>query len=151
MLSEWIGDAATSELAFSRSMMLLCSYSLLEAVEGLAGYTTHPAVHQWTHYSQDKRLATKLPHMQAGSRWVDQAQRRGYSGGDGVEGDADEGETRQAVLGRAHLLGSLYADQGKLAEAEEMYLRALRGKNTALGPEHTSTLQTVSNLGKNLQ
>jgi tetratricopeptide (TPR) repeat protein len=34
-----------------------------------------------------------------------------------------------------------------LKEAEEMYQRALAGKEKALGPEHTSTLQTVNNLG----
>lgn len=28
-----------------------------------------------------------------------------------------------------------------------MYERALRGKEEALGPKHTSTLDTVSNLG----
>ncbi|KAK3614928.1 hypothetical protein LTR22_027626, partial [Elasticomyces elasticus] len=32
-------------------------------------------------------------------------------------------------------------------EAEEMYLRALRGKEAAWGPKHTSTLDTVNNLG----
>jgi tetratricopeptide (TPR) repeat protein len=34
-----------------------------------------------------------------------------------------------------------------MAEAEEMLLRALRGKEKAWGAEHTSTLQTVNNLG----
>jgi tetratricopeptide (TPR) repeat protein len=46
-----------------------------------------------------------------------------------------------------HSLGILYTDQGKLAEAEQIYERALRGKEIALGAEHTSTLQTVNNLG----
>jgi hypothetical protein len=45
------------------------------------------------------------------------------------------------------LLGNLYANQGKLAEAEAMYTRALQGREEALGPKHTSTLQTVNNLG----
>ena len=44
-------------------------------------------------------------------------------------------------------LGNLYADQGKLAEAEQMYVRALQGYEKALGPKHTSTLHTVNNLG----
>jgi tetratricopeptide (TPR) repeat protein len=38
-------------------------------------------------------------------------------------------------------------DQGKLAEAEQMYQRALQGKEKALGAEHASTLDTVNNLG----
>lgn len=41
-------------------------------------------------------------------------------------------------------LGLLYADQGKMAEAEKMYQRALE---KSWGPEHTSTLDTVNNLG----
>jgi len=45
-------------------------------------------------------------------------------------------------------LGLLYADQSKLAEAEKMYQRALDGYEKALGPEHTSTLDTVNNLGR---
>jgi hypothetical protein len=43
--------------------------------------------------------------------------------------------------------GLLYSDQGKLKEAEEMYLRALAGYEKALGPGHPSTLNTVNNLG----
>ena len=46
-----------------------------------------------------------------------------------------------------HNLGLLYADQGKLAEVEKMYIRALQGKEEALGPDHTSRLSTVNNLG----
>jgi Tetratricopeptide repeat len=34
-----------------------------------------------------------------------------------------------------------------MAEAEEMYMRALRGYEKAWGHEHTSTLDTVNNLG----
>jgi len=36
---------------------------------------------------------------------------------------------------------------GRLEEAEEMYMRALQGKEKAWGAEHTSTLSTVNNLG----
>ena len=34
-----------------------------------------------------------------------------------------------------------------MAEAEANYLRALAGKEKAWGPDHTSTLKTVNNLG----
>lgn len=50
-------------------------------------------------------------------------------------------------MGAFHGLGDLYSDQGKLKEAEEMYQRALAGYEKALGPNHTSTLDTVNNLG----
>jgi tetratricopeptide (TPR) repeat protein len=44
-------------------------------------------------------------------------------------------------------LGILYQHQGKLVEAEQMYERAMRGKEEALGLHHMSTLTTVNNLG----
>ncbi|EKG09240.1 Tetratricopeptide TPR-1 [Macrophomina phaseolina MS6] len=46
-----------------------------------------------------------------------------------------------------HHLGDLYSNQGKLAEAEEMYERALDGYQKAFGPDHTATLTTTNNLG----
>ncbi|TVY20228.1 Kinesin light chain 3 [Lachnellula arida] len=46
-----------------------------------------------------------------------------------------------------HDLGLFYTDQSKLVEAEQMYQRALQGKEKVWGPEHTSTLDTVNNLG----
>jgi tetratricopeptide (TPR) repeat protein len=35
-----------------------------------------------------------------------------------------------------HNLGVLYRDQGKLAEAQAMYERALAGYEKAVGPDH---------------
>ncbi len=58
--------------------------------------------------------------------------------------DVDENQDSYHAF---HNLGVLYADQGKLIEAEKMYQRALDGKEKAWGPEHTSTLDTVNNLG----
>ncbi|KAK6063795.1 NB-ARC and TPR domain-containing protein [Seiridium cupressi] len=43
-------------------------------------------------------------------------------------------------------LAILYSDQGKLQEAEEMYMRALRGYENAWGPDHASLLDTMNNL-----
>ena len=58
------------------------------------------------------------------------------------------GPDHTSTLDTVNNLGNLlYADQGKLAEAEKMYSRALQGKEEALGPDHTSTLSTVNNLG----
>ena len=55
--------------------------------------------------------------------------------------------TDNSIAWAYHNLGRLYKDQGKLAEAEQMYQRALQGKEKALGAEHTSTLDTVHELG----
>ena len=71
----------------------------------------------------------------------------GYGNGSGLERSRTEG--RDVVLHAIHNLGALYADQGKLGEAEKMYMRALQGyeDEEVLGPKHTSTLDTVGNLG----
>jgi tetratricopeptide (TPR) repeat protein len=66
---------------------------------------------------------------------------------DGSNEDVNEDQERKAVLDAVHLLGNLYANQGKLGEAEKMYEQALRGFEEALGVGHSSTLQTVNNLG----
>jgi tetratricopeptide (TPR) repeat protein len=50
------------------------------------------------------------------------------------------------ALNTVHNLGLFYANQGRLVEAEEMYMRALNGREKTLGSDHTSTLQTVSRL-----
>jgi Tetratricopeptide repeat len=51
------------------------------------------------------------------------------------------------TLSTLNNLSLLYTDQGKMVETEEMYVRALRGREKAWGVEHTSTLDTVNNLG----
>jgi tetratricopeptide (TPR) repeat protein len=46
-----------------------------------------------------------------------------------------------------HRFRGVFANQGQFNEAEKMYQRALQGYEKAWGPEHTSTLNTVNNLG----
>jgi tetratricopeptide (TPR) repeat protein len=38
-------------------------------------------------------------------------------------------------------------NQGKLAKAEKMFIRALEGREKALGPDHILILETLNNLG----
>jgi tetratricopeptide (TPR) repeat protein len=46
-----------------------------------------------------------------------------------------------------HRFGSVFGNQGQPNEAEKKNQRALQGIEKAWGPEHTSTLNTVNNLG----
>ena len=50
------------------------------------------------------------------------------------------------ALNTINNLGVLYADQGKHAEAEEMYQRALDGYEKAWSSDHPLTLRTLNNL-----
>jgi hypothetical protein len=45
MLSEWIGEIASSEIRFSGAMQLLRNYSLVEEVAETRSYATHLVVH----------------------------------------------------------------------------------------------------------
>src|SRR2546423_11176554 len=56
------------------------------------------------------------------------------------------GAEHTSTLNTVNNLGNLYKDQGKMVEAEAMYLRALQGYENALGAEHTMTRHTVHDL-----
>jgi tetratricopeptide (TPR) repeat protein len=58
------------------------------------------------------------------------------------------GPDHTSTLRTVNNLGLLYADQGKLGEAERMYERALGGYEKALQPETIPALNTVSNLAR---
>ena len=59
----------------------------------------------------------------------------------------EQSQTSEQDTGDLFMIGYLYSDQGKLAEVEQMFMRALKGKEKTLGVEHTSTLDIVNNLG----
>ncbi|CAN9217260.1 unnamed protein product [Alternaria alternata] len=176
MLSEWVGDIASSEIKFSRAVQLLCNYSLAEQVQETGSYATHPVVHQWAHYSQGKRFAAELSrlavvavgsgvpesstrdyaalqrrlllHAQACSRQIAKSEAVwGRKAEDGSNRDVDEDQKLKTVLNAIHMLGILYADQGRLGEAEQMYERALRGYELLGLNSNAPTLNTVNNLG----
>jgi tetratricopeptide (TPR) repeat protein len=174
-LSEWIGDIASSELEFTKAIGLLRNYSLIEDVQGLGSYATHPVVHRWAYHFQgeDSRLQLAqlaiivvgwavprissqdystlqrrlLSHAQACSRWIVINETQQNYNDESGSIKIKLAKQRVIVLDAVMQLGVLYRHQGKLDEAEKMYQRALEGQEKALGPGHTSTLQTVSNLG----
>ncbi|OCK81058.1 hypothetical protein K432DRAFT_296369, partial [Lepidopterella palustris CBS 459.81] len=65
------------------------------------------------------------------------------------------GPKHASTLRTVNNLGLLYADQGKLGEAEEMYMRALQGYEEAVGMENVDryipALNTVWGLGNLFQ
>jgi len=44
---------AANELRFTEAVKLLQSYSMIERLEDLKSYETHPVVHRWASYIQD--------------------------------------------------------------------------------------------------
>ena len=160
----WLCDIAGNEVRYLDAARLLLRYSMIEAQESVQGsHMMHPAVHRWASHIQDgaaKREVLRLAVMVVGSSvpgstsrnyWVLQrrllahAERCSWWIGEiyGVGQSFDDIMAIDAM----HMLCLLYADQGRLTEAESMYQRALEGYEKALGRDHTSTLDTVNNLG----
>ncbi|KAF7502885.1 hypothetical protein GJ744_004954 [Endocarpon pusillum] len=160
----WIQELTEDELSFNGAVRLLCDYGLVNAdlsfrhLSGSGGYSVHTCVHSWTLFVLNKEwdeslarlaltcVASKVRSKEADDWWL--IQRRLLQHAMRLQHSivADELDCK-GMEWALYNLGLLYADQGKLAEAEAMYTRALQGKEEALGPKHTSTLDTVNNLG----
>ena len=161
---EWLRELTKDELSFDGAVRVLSNLGLVEVATSSQewieskGYSIHGCVHSWTIHALNQewncdlaRLAVKfvgahVPTEEEGQLWLIQrrllqhAARCSYMFSNSLvanDGLADE----------CHNLGLLYADQGKLVEAEQMYQRALQGYEKAWGPDYTSTLFMVNNLG----
>ncbi|KAH7021522.1 Tetratricopeptide repeat-domain-containing protein [Microdochium trichocladiopsis] len=161
---QWLVGLAVSEARFLEAVRLLLRYSMIEANEDVrAGYSMHPVVHRWAlHLDEGSRKAyyarlaltlvgLSVPMSTERKYWVLQQQLlpHGQHCAEWLQSDRTDsleladGDQLEAL----HNLGNLYAQQGRRAEAEAMYQRALAGYERALGPDHTDTLKTVNNLG----
>jgi tetratricopeptide (TPR) repeat protein len=161
---DWVQALTKDEVSFHQAVRILSSHGLVEVhtssqylIES-RGYSIHGCVHSWTihvlNHAWDydlariavKFIAAHVPKKQAVQPWLTQrrllqhATRCSYMVQKSLVPIYD-------VEWAWHNLGLLYADQGKLVEAEQMYQRALQGKEKAWGPDYTSTLSTVNNLG----
>ncbi|KAK3946626.1 P-loop containing nucleoside triphosphate hydrolase protein, partial [Pseudoneurospora amorphoporcata] len=161
---KWLCDIACNEVKFLNIATLLLRYSMIETRESeQSSYSMHPVVHRWISHIQNDagkrvflRLAVMLigfsvPYRTTKNYWV--LQRRLLPHAERCLwwiGKLEGGECNIediTIVHATHSLGDLYLDQGRLQEAETMYQRALEGREKALGPDHTSTLDTVNNLG----
>ena len=74
------------------------------------------------------------------------SERKEHDSDDGLRVNHDFDDILSALLS----LGNLYSDQWKLDQAEEMYMRALRGDAKALGANPVSTYIPAPNTCQNL-
>jgi tetratricopeptide (TPR) repeat protein len=162
--NELIQKLADDELNFNEAITLLYSFGLVDVDRSLpqplqdGRYSVHSCVHSWTvavlNKEWDKDLATlaiacvaaKVPSTTEKDWWLIQRRLLQHATRQYLF-VTDNRVSTDKLSWAFYNLGLLYADQGKLAEAEKMYVRALRGNEEALGPDHTSTLDTVNNLG----
>ncbi|KAH0359992.1 purine and uridine phosphorylase, partial [Aureobasidium melanogenum] len=157
----WLTVLAYDKLRFDRALALLIKYSLVEGRTETASYAMHSVLHSWCRYlggseierSSFRKLAVDIvgqmvPAESMQGYWI--LQRRLLPHGQEIlKGIESETHTEIDVneLWAYEKLAGMFADQDQHAGAEEMYGRALAGYEKALGPEHTSTLGTVNNLG----
>ncbi|CAI7640791.1 unnamed protein product, partial [Penicillium viridicatum] len=129
---DWLKKAISSGLEFKIGMKSLIGFSLLESKQQEGSYAMHPVVQDW---------CLHIANTNKNVNWIQLNELALISVGYSVPSasNRDYSELQQRLLP--------HANYGKLKEAEEMYQRALAGYEKALGPNHTSTLVTVNNLG----
>ena len=142
---------------------MLLSYSLAETQLDSSAYSMHPVVHEWCFHTmtENKDEVASLAIMVVGSacplrtkreycllerRLLPHCKRILQWSQSNLQSVQDYEGLIESLSESFNNLGLLYNDQGKLKEAKEMYQRALKGKEKALGPEHTSTMKIAGNL-----
>ncbi|KAF3385173.1 Nephrocystin-3 [Penicillium rolfsii] len=157
----WLERSISSGLAFTTGVKNLIGFSMLETKEQVGSYALHPVVQDWCiHLSSvdknaDSTLLNELAVIAVGysvpsskERDYSELQQRLIPHANYVRHRGCSSTNMNIAIWEAfHGVGRLYSDQGRPREAEEMYQRALVGKEKAFGPDHMSTLTTVGNIG----
>jgi tetratricopeptide (TPR) repeat protein len=162
----WFQELTHDMLSFNSAVRVLCDYGLVEPDKSSLdhgtesrGYGMHGCVYMWTLHVLNREQDVEMAQlaMRCVGAHVPIPTEKDYSvvqrrllrhAGSCLAMQSTKGisvtEGDEWILDN---LGTLYSDQGRLAEAEAIYERALQGYEKALGPDHTSTLGTVVNLG----
>jgi tetratricopeptide (TPR) repeat protein len=156
----WFEMIVSSKLMFKAKVKVLVGFSLVETKHHEGSYSLHPVVQDWCYYvAASNNLTSQLhglammsvgymvPHNSERDYAVIQQRLLPHANYLISRGRGDWPVDMIDIWNALNGIGNLYSNQGKLQEAQEMYQRALAGKEKALGPDHTSTLNTVNNLG----
>ena len=141
-MSVWFSKCAGDELDFTECMGSLLKYFFVDAKTDSSSFSTHFVFHDWCLYAfeENKTAMSRLALIAVASAVPSKnmphytlIQRRLLSHCDRVfllaqqcvpEGLIDEMDF-QWRSDACHELEALYSDQGRMKEAEEMYVRAL--------------------------
>ncbi len=162
-LPSWYTDCVEDYSNIIECTQLFVLYSFIDINIGSSSFSMHSVLHQWCFQAsgddigkmswlafvlvassapeitmRDHTLLQRrlLPHCDRLSFLLREAMPKAFC-------DQEEFSLYIAY----HTLANLYKEQGKLREAEDMYVQALTGYEKTLGPEHTSTLVIVETLG----
>jgi tetratricopeptide (TPR) repeat protein len=161
----WVVKSLSNGLAFLATLKPLIAFSLVETKHGGGTYSIHPVIREWCLHAlnnNDNGNTQKADIYKAMALTA-----VGYT--PGISDDMEHSSLQQRLLPHAdqmaqhlqtwqvprvldiymsiHDLACLYRTQGILRQAQQLYERALAGKEEILGPDHISTLETVNNLG----
>ncbi len=163
-MPDWFVRCASDELDFKKCMRLLSKYFFINTKFESSSFFMHSVLHHWClhAFEKDNAIMSWLAVVVVASAVPSQTmpdysllQRRLLPHCDrvfsllqqSIQEAFNDKVNNPSVSKACHRLGDLYSDQGKMKEAEDMYIRALAGKEKAWGLAHTSTLDTVNNLG----
>lgn len=159
---EWLQATLEDQATFEGTMAVLVDYYFVEVQHISQSYSMHSCVHDWTlgelnattspefywyafdcvaksieNDDRDSFGHVKYSHMSQHARRLTHPRFEACD------------ELSVGITGREEQaidIGVMLAHQVQLSAAEQMYLRALAGYATVLGPDHISTLGTVENL-----
>ncbi|CAG8907052.1 unnamed protein product, partial [Penicillium egyptiacum] len=160
---EWLRKLVADDVSFQGVMGILTEYYFLEVHLASETWSMHNCVHDWTLAALNKNVdighywyafdcveatisgvdTDSLGHItfaRSASHATRLVQQR-FLDNDVIYDHAPDKLDKVVAVSR------LLHDQIQLDEAEQMYIRALAGYEKALGPDHTSILDTVNNLG----
>jgi Tfp pilus assembly protein PilF len=159
----WFAELAGDEFVFEDAMQTLTRYCLVESQYQTGSYSLHVCVHDWTmdglNHDIDVTqywLAVDCVHGHVGNlEWSDLSglqHRRLNVHAERLLHDRFREAVNASTLSLGNLerldtIAGFLSQQVQHRAAERMYFWALAGCEQALGPEHTSTLSTVNNLG----
>ncbi|KAF9728645.1 Nephrocystin-3-like protein 2 [Paraphaeosphaeria minitans] len=157
-------SVADDELAYDDAVGLLSRFSLVDGREVSDSHSMHSVLHQWCgQLVEDKEqhifgyiaagiVALNVPSESEPDFWKRRKRLLGHAIRTS-EWFIKTSFPKEEVTGVNIIQESTYFNLGYLLaeedrqKAENMYQRALQGYEKAWGPEHTSTLDTVNNLG----
>ncbi|KAK5218133.1 hypothetical protein LTR47_011769 [Exophiala xenobiotica] len=159
----WLHGVISSDRAFQSTMRKLTDYCFVEVQTSVASWSMHTCVHDWTFAALNLVVDEKqywyafdcvgtsveqedfdsLGHFPL-TNLTAHAIRLGQVSDH--RGDVMKSLNNNR-LGKAYLIAELLTQQVQHIAAEQMYMLTLAGYEKALGADHTSTLDTVNNLG----
>ncbi|KAJ6142983.1 hypothetical protein N7471_002436 [Penicillium samsonianum] len=160
---EWLRALVADDVSFQGVMGILTEYYFLEVHLASESWSMHNCVHDWTLAALNKNVDIRyywyafdcvhatingvnidsLGHItfsRSASHAIQLVHQR-FLENDMIYHPAPD------KLDQVLRVSQLLQGQIQLAAAEQMYIRALTGYEKSLGPDHTSTLVTIHNLG----